>query len=821
MANTPDIGVKLSAQGVEQVLAALQKVQTEARKTAKAAKEGGGGFGVLNAALSDMSGLLPQLGIAAAVTGVVALTKSALDLADGMGKLNQKTGITTETISVFAFAARTADVETETLNKSFIKFARTMDEVDSGSKDASGAVQELLGSSKALDGLSMDDKLRKVVDQLGKMEPGAKKTALAVKFFGKAGADMIPLLDDMAGNFDEVRAQAEKMGLIVGSDLAAATQKANDAMTTLGTAVEGAAMQFAAGLAPAIQGIAEGLVDATSGEGVNGLQKVGELVGNVARGIVSAFVVVGKVVGTVLAGISLAFEEQVARWSYAIDQFKQGKVFKAGGAAIDAVGNLGGDIVRGLSNPAIWDTLGTEIEASMSKIWNPDTSPSEKKTGRALGEDEGKTGAKDKAAKERARQKAELQKAQEELRQAWRENDAKLSKAREDAQASADKRLYEKDPAYLETYFDNRERALEEGYQREQKMLEEHLAELAQKQAEASAKGDQAAVARINKQIEDLTTQKQINEIQIVTQRSDLKGERTDAIKSRQAGAFGAGMQGYQTGLSQLDLEKQQIQNQVVAGQISEEQGMQRILALEQQRIPILRAQLVAMRERQGTTEEEKLAIDQQIANLDGMTAANIRAQDSARQLKETFGALAFSQLNTFFSQTIFQAKSAGDAFKQFGMSAVMALQQILTQMLLMQAFKSFGFSLGGMPGFADGGYTGAGEKYEPAGIVHRGEYVMDAETVRRAGIGRMVALHRNLRAGYAEGGLVGAASAGSAVDAMQSGSLDGSVTVGLEDGLVERRVEQFLDSSRGARLVVSSASRVPKAMNQAIGRGR
>jgi hypothetical protein len=33
---------------------------------------------------------------------------------------------------------------------------------------------------------------------------------------------------------------------------------------------------------------------------------------------------------------------------------------------------------------------------------------------------------------------------------------------------------------------------------------------------------------------------------------------------------------------------------------------------------------------------------------------------------------------------------------------------------------------------FAEGGYTGHGGKYEPAGIVHRGEFVMDAENTRR-----------------------------------------------------------------------------------------
>jgi hypothetical protein len=32
--------------------------------------------------------------------------------------------------------------------------------------------------------------------------------------------------------------------------------------------------------------------------------------------------------------------------------------------------------------------------------------------------------------------------------------------------------------------------------------------------------------------------------------------------------------------------------------------------------------------------------------------------------------------------------------------------------------------------GFAEGGYTGSGGKYEPAGVVHRGEYVVPASMV-------------------------------------------------------------------------------------------
>ena len=60
-----------------------------------------------------------------------------------------------------------------------------------------------------------------------------------------------------------------------------------------------------------------------------------------------------------------------------------------------------------------------------------------------------------------------------------------------------------------------------------------------------------------------------------------------------------------------------------------------------------------------------------------------------------------------------------------------------------------------GFLGFADGGYTGDGGKYEPAGVVHRGEYVINAESTKRIGLGLL-----NRMNGYAEGGLVGGGAA-------------------------------------------------------------
>lgn len=65
--------------------------------------------------------------------------------------------------------------------------------------------------------------------------------------------------------------------------------------------------------------------------------------------------------------------------------------------------------------------------------------------------------------------------------------------------------------------------------------------------------------------------------------------------------------------------------------------------------------------------------------------------------------------------------------------------------------------------GYAEGGYTGAGSKYQPAGVVHAEEFVMNAEATRKIGVGNLYAMMRSASSGraaprgkgYAQGGLV------------------------------------------------------------------
>lgn len=109
------------------------------------------------------------------------------------------------------------------------------------------------------------------------------------------------------------------------------------------------------------------------------------------------------------------------------------------------------------------------------------------------------------------------------------------------------------------------------------------------------------------------------------------------------------------------------------------------------------------------------------------------------------------------------QAAFAGNPFEAFGYRATAAAYQAE-----MGHWRSLG-------GFSEGGFTGQGGKYQAAGIVHRGEYVVPKKDVnQRTGLPYADAMGRLQRGasgpGYASGGYV--RGGGGFSGAMQMGSL-------------------------------------------------
>ncbi|MCU4601858.1 transglycosylase SLT domain-containing protein [Acinetobacter ursingii] len=114
--------------------------------------------------------------------------------------------------------------------------------------------------------------------------------------------------------------------------------------------------------------------------------------------------------------------------------------------------------------------------------------------------------------------------------------------------------------------------------------------------------------------------------------------------------------------------------------------------------------------------------------------------------------------------------KSAGDAFRQFASDFLREIAQMILKQMIFNAVKAassyMGYSDGGLvTGYSTGGYTGIGGKYEPAGIVHKDEFVIRKESTSQSGAKEfltyfnrygMQALNQ-FKNGYADGGIVGA----------------------------------------------------------------
>lgn len=134
--------------------------------------------------------------------------------------------------------------------------------------------------------------------------------------------------------------------------------------------------------------------------------------------------------------------------------------------------------------------------------------------------------------------------------------------------------------------------------------------------------------------------------------------------------------------------------------------------------------------------------------------------------------------------------------FEELGDIAMRVLDKIISKIedeLIEALFKidfggagggSGGGFLGGLfklLGFRKGGYTGEGAKDEPAGVVHRGEYVFDAESTDKIGVGTLAALRQAAKSGS---GSVGAMLSNMAGRVGHVGNLPGFRAGGLVGAL-------------------------------------
>lgn len=153
----------------------------------------------------------------------------------------------------------------------------------------------------------------------------------------------------------------------------------------------------------------------------------------------------------------------------------------------------------------------------------------------------------------------------------------------------------------------------------------------------------------------------------------------------------------------------------------------------------------------QASSYSLQLGYGQQVTGaLSGMFGAMLGESSSAYRAlytaQQSF-ALAQAGMNVWKAASDAYANEPGTVWQKMGAAALATIESGTFVTMIQAATPK---------GFASGGYTGHGGKYDPAGIVHKGEGVLTQEEVKALGGPQgFEDLRKSIRRGYATGGLV------------------------------------------------------------------
>jgi lambda family phage tail tape measure protein len=211
-----------------------------------------GAFRGMTGAAAGLSGAMGALAPLASIAGLVGLTKGALDAGDKMFDLAQKTGVSVEALARFKKAASTSGTDIDSVSKALVKLSKGMLDASTGNAAASAAFKALGVSITDASGQlkSSDDVMLQVANRFAAMPDGVAKTALALKLFGKAGADMIPLLN-MGGQ------AIDKLSVKMTTAFAQKADEYSDKLTALSGKVGAFGADLLIALLPALNAVTD------------------------------------------------------------------------------------------------------------------------------------------------------------------------------------------------------------------------------------------------------------------------------------------------------------------------------------------------------------------------------------------------------------------------------------------------------------------------------------------------------------------------------------------------------------------------------------
>ena len=252
---------------------------------------------------------------AAVLTPLLAATSSFAKMGDDLDKTSLRIGVNVTSLSELAFAAEQSGASLQDIEKGFAGLSRAMFDASRGSAEAVDSLTALGLSVEEMDGLSPEEQFNKVADALSKMDDASRAGAVAQKLFGRAGRQLLPMLQQGEAGINALRKEANELGRSMSGDDAAAAAEYTDAMNRVSSVWKGLKQQVGAALAPALAEVATNFAQIAVGV----VEFVRENRGIIQGVAAAAAAVVGlgtaiSVLGVSIIGIGMAISLPAIGW---------------------------------------------------------------------------------------------------------------------------------------------------------------------------------------------------------------------------------------------------------------------------------------------------------------------------------------------------------------------------------------------------------------------------------------------------------------------------------------------------------------------------
>lgn len=235
----------------------------------------------IGTALRTIAGVAAGAAVAT-VTALTAVTVAAINQADAIRDLSIRTGVSTEALSVFSYAASQTGTDIDGLGRGLKVLAKNAADSLNPTSEQSKVFKALginaADSSGKLKNLA--DLTREIAEKFKTLEDGTTKAALAQALFGKAGLELTEFLNQGSEGLDAFTRKAEELGIIISQDTANAADEFNDTLGDLKAIIGGVGLQIASGLLPALNEGASSLKE---------MAKEGDLAANVVTVLSAVF----------------------------------------------------------------------------------------------------------------------------------------------------------------------------------------------------------------------------------------------------------------------------------------------------------------------------------------------------------------------------------------------------------------------------------------------------------------------------------------------------------------------------------------------------